>query len=98
MNLILFILTNFSLAFLVKEVDGPFNIILFVRNKLMTNKYVGLFFYNLFSCYFCVGIWTSLISYFLTQKEFCVKNFIAYALTGAISCIFLDAALVKLQK
>ncbi len=44
---IVFVLASFSLSFLIKELDGPFDIISWSRNHLMTNKFVGPFFYKL---------------------------------------------------
>jgi hypothetical protein len=56
-------LAIYGLAFLLKESDGPFDLILNGRTYLLQNKYVGVFFYKLLSCYFCVGTYSGAIVY-----------------------------------
>ena len=55
--IIIYLLAIFSLAFFFKESDGPFGIMNKIRSLLMNNKYVGVFFYKLLSCNFCIGCW-----------------------------------------
>jgi hypothetical protein len=64
-SLILCFLAIFGLVFLFKETDGPFNIFNFIRNRLMLNKYIGVFFYKLLLCYFCTGCHAGWIIYLL---------------------------------
>lgn len=97
MNILISLLAIFSLAFLIKELDGPWNLISKTRNLLMRNKYVGVFFYKLFSCYYCIGFHCSYIIYFLQMKTFVWNFFILWILAGSIICIIIDAILNKLN-
>jgi len=69
-NIFIYLLASFGLSFLIKENDGPFNIIGRLRNLLMTNKYIGVFFYKLLSCWFCLGCWTGAFIYFLIYRYY----------------------------
>lgn len=69
MEIILYLLAAFGLAFLIKESDGPWGLMAKLRNVLMRNKYVGVFFYKLLDCYFCVGCHTGWIIYLLSTKK-----------------------------
>jgi hypothetical protein len=59
--ILLNILSAISLAFLIKELNGPFDIFINLRSKLLSNKHVGGFFYSLFDCYYCLTFHTSYI-------------------------------------
>lgn len=58
-----------GLIFFLKEADGPFGILNFIRNVLLSNKYVGVFFYKLLSCYFCTGCYVGVIIYLLSSNQ-----------------------------
>lgn len=98
LNTIIIILAIFGLAFLIKDSSGPWGIMSWIRNKLINNKFVGVFFFKLFDCYFCVGAYAGLIIYLLTQKNYQVNFIICWVLAGGIISLMLDALLTKLHK
>jgi hypothetical protein len=97
MGTIISLLAIFGLAFLIKESDGPWGIMAWIRNQLIRNKYVGVFFYKLLSCYFCVGFHCGWIVYLLQEKEFAWQFLILWGLTGGVICLILDGVLTKLH-
>lgn len=90
----------FAISFLIKESSGPFDIMSKIRNKLMTNKYVGVFFYKLLSCYFCVGTHAGWIVYLLSNKPetWTIPAFILWALTGGAVSLLLSSVFERLQR
>lgn len=98
MEIIIILLAIFGLAFLFKESDGPWGIMSWLRNRLMTNKYVGVFFYKLLSCYFCVGFWSGIVVYLLSQDLWKFNLLICWGLAGGVICLILDALLAKLHQ
>jgi hypothetical protein len=89
METLIYLLSIFGLAFLIKESDGPFDIMLHLRNMLMRNKYVGVFFYKLLECYFCVGCHAGWIIYLLQMNNFNLYSLIIWTLAGgSFSLIF----------
>ena len=99
MNYIFYLLASFSLAFLIKQSDGPFGIIAWLRNKLMLNKIIGVFSYKLLSCWHCIGFHSSWIIYLIMTpfNEFNIRSFIIYSLAGAAFCYIAAAILEKIQ-
>jgi len=87
----IFYLAVYTLAFALKEKDGPFNILSVLRNKLFLNKYLGVFFIKLFECYFCLGFYLSATLYLL-QFESLTKMVIA-SLAGATTTMILSLIL-----
>ena len=83
MNQIIFLLSTFGLTFLVKEMDGPFGIIGYSRNLLMRIPYIGTFIYNLLQCPFCIGTWSGIIIYLLSQNYINCNILICWALASA---------------
>lgn len=96
MNIIFYIAAIIGLSFLIKDSDGPWGLMASIRNKLMLNKYVGVFFYKLLSCYFCIGCHAGYVIYLLSSKytSWNVFDFIIWILAGGtfslIFNIFLD--------
>lgn len=89
LDTIIVVCAIFSLAFLLKESDGPWGIINWFRNWLFSNKYIGVFAYKLFDCYFCLGCHTGWIIYLLSQPNWQPNLLICWALAGGvISLIF----------
>ncbi len=97
MIVIIYLLAIFGLSFFIKESDGPFEISLRLRNLLMTNKYVGVFFYKLLSCYFCVGCHAGWIIYLLQMSNFSFSSMILWSLAGGTFSLFADKILSKLM-
>lgn len=99
MEFILAILTMYAISFLIKEIDGPFGIFSLIRNKLMLNRFVGVFFYKLLECYFCVGFHSGWITYLLFnwQKEWHLNFIIIWGLAGSATGIIFNAVLMRLN-
>ena len=93
--MIIELLAIFGLAFAIKELDGPFSIVSSIRNKLMNNKFVGVFFYELFSCYFCVGFHCGYIVYLLRTsfKDWHFGYLILWSFAGGIFSILMNTLL-----
>jgi hypothetical protein len=98
METLVYLLAIFGLAFFLKESDGPFDIILHLRNKLMSNKYLGVFFYKLLSCYFCCGFHCGYLIYLLSQKNWSFNLLICWALAGGTISLILDAVIDYLHQ
>ena len=96
MEIIICLLAMFGLAFLIKESDGPWGIIAWLRGFVMRNKYIGTFFYKLLDCYFCVGFHCGWMVYLLHEQSYKWQFFILWGLAGATISLILDALLSKL--
>lgn len=92
------ILAIFGLAFLIKDSDGPWGIMNLMRRTLMQNKHVGVFFYKLFECYFCVGCHCGWIVYLLSQDTWSPQFFVLWTLAGGVVGLMLNAALTRLHR
>lgn len=92
---IIIICAIFGLAFLVKESDGPWGIIGWFRNKLFTTKYIGVFFFKLLDCYFCLGFHCGWIIYLLSQNHYTWQFFTLWGLAGGVICLILDRLLSR---
>lgn len=97
MNLLICLLAMFGATFAFKETDGPFDIMSHLRSKLMQNKYLGVFFYKLLSCYFCSGFYGGLIIYLLHEKVWHWNLLIIWGLAGGSISLIIDGLLSKLH-
>jgi hypothetical protein len=97
---IITILSIYGLAFILKEKEGPFGLISKLRNFLFTRKSLGVFFYNLFDCYLCLGTHCGYLIYLIKTpiQHYHISQFILYALAGGVICLLIDAILIKLHK
>jgi hypothetical protein len=82
------LLAVFGLTFLIKQSDGPWGIINWFRNKLISNQFAGVFFYKLLDCWFCTGCHAGWIVYLLYLTH---QFFIIWVLAGGAICIILGA-------
>ena len=98
MDIIVPILAIFGLAFLIKDSDGPWGIMNWMRRTLMQNKYVGVFFYKLFECYFCVGCHCGWVVYLLSHDSYNFQFFVIWALAGGTISLILDGLLARLHR
>lgn len=98
MEILISLLAIFGLAFLFKESDGPWGVMSWLRNRLMANKYVGVFFYKLLACYFCVGFHCGWVMYLLSQEHWKFNLLICWGLAGGVICLILDGLLTKLHQ
>lgn len=97
MEIILYLFATFGLAFFIKEKDGPFDLMNKIRVYLLSNKYVGVFFYKLLDCYFCISFHTGWIIYLTTQKEWHLNLLFCWALAGAVGSLILSKLLERLS-
>lgn len=89
MIIFLMILSICSLSYFVQNLSGPFNIFGLIRNKLLKNKYIGTFVYELLSCPWCVGFHSGYLIYLLLCVEFDFRFFIIFGLAGStINALF----------
>lgn len=95
---IITIMSIFGAAYFAKESSGPFGIMSLVRNKLISNKYIGVFFFKLFDCFFCTGCWSGGIIYLLHESEWHVNLFVLWVLAGGAISFILNAILERLWR
>jgi hypothetical protein len=88
----------YGLAFFVRQSDGPFDVMNKLRNWLLTNKYVGVFFFNLLECWFCVGCHCGWIVYLLYAEHYTWQFFIIWTLTGGVVSLILDDVHERLRR
>lgn len=62
-------LAGWRVAHLLVYEDGPFDIFLKLRDKIIGTGPIEGFFPKLFSCIWCMSIWTTLISYGVFRLE-----------------------------
>ena len=86
----------FGLSFAIKEINGPFGIISKFRNLLMKSKYFGVFFYELLSCYFCVGFWSGIIIYLISNEHFRFGNLFIFGFAGAMLSMLFSMIMEKI--
>ena len=98
MNVIILLLAVFGLAYLVKDSNGPWDVMSWLRNHLFRNKYVGTFFYNLLDCYFCTGTWAGVGIYLLTAEIYKLSGLIIWGLSGGAASLILSAVLARLHR
>lgn len=100
LDTIITICSIYGLSFLLKESDGPWGIMAWMRNKLMTNKIVGVFFYKLFDCYFCLGCHVGYIIYCIYTPilQWHLNQFILWSLAGGAISYFFNIIIGYLNK
>lgn len=82
------VLAAYSVAFLLKELNGPFDVILLIRSYLFQSKF-GVFFYKLFDCYYCLTFHTSYIISFILGLPMLLTFVIAFV--SSICSLFLNS-------
>lgn len=92
------LLAIYGLAFLFKESDGPWGIMGWARNHLVNNKYVGVFFFTLLDCYFCVGCHCGWMVYLLNHSTYKIQSFILWTLAGGAISLILDGLMTLLHR
>ncbi len=98
LDVIIAVCAIFGLAFFIKETEGPWGVMSWVRNKLMRNDHVGVFFIKLLECYFCLGFHCGWIVYLLANDHWSVQFFILWGLAGGVISIMMDALLTRLHR
>jgi hypothetical protein len=97
MEILIYIFAIYGLVFLIRDIDGPWGILSWLRSKLMQNKYVGVFFFKLLDCPYCSGWWAGIAIYLLSQKEWHLNLLICWGLASAIISLMLDRVVAKLN-
>jgi hypothetical protein len=87
----------FGLAFLLKESDGPWGLIGSFRSWLFNRPHVGVFFFKLFDCYFCLGFHCGWIVYLLAEDHWKFQFLFLWGLAGGIISLIFSALLAKLN-
>lgn len=86
------------MSFLLKESDGPWGIMNWMRHKLISNKLCGVFFFKLLSCPFCMGCHAGWMIYLLSENVWRWNYFFIWMLAGGTINLMMNAALEKLYK
>jgi hypothetical protein len=93
---IIVIFAIYGLAHAIKETDGPWNLIGRWRNLMMRIPFIGVQFFKLLDCYFCLGFHCGWIVYLLAEQDYKWQFFILWGLAGASLSLILNALLTKL--
>jgi hypothetical protein len=94
---LIMILAIYSLSFFVRNSSGPFDIFSKLRSKLLKSSKLGVFFYELLSCPFCVGFHCGYVIYTLQCIDFKFSLFILWGLAGSTVVAFFDSLFNKLS-
>lgn len=92
MNIVIYLLAVYGLTFLIRSADGPWGLMSKIRNKLIDNKYIGVFFYKMLDCVFCTAIHSSWII-FLMFMPFTLFELIVFAFAGASFSLIIEKIL-----
>jgi hypothetical protein len=98
MNIIILVLAIFGLAFTIKQTEGPWEIVSRWRNFMMRIPFIGVQFYKLLDCYFCLGFHCGWIVYLLSASVYHWQFFILWGLAGGTISLILDGVLTRLHR
>lgn len=98
MNIVISLLAIFGLTFFIRDSDGPWGVMAWLRNKLMNNPFAGVFFFNLLGCPFCTGCHSGWIIYLLTMKQFEWQLFMIWIFAGGAISLILETILGRLHR
>jgi len=88
-----------GLVYALKEIDGPWGIIAWWRNFMMRLPFLGVFFYKLIGCYFCLGFHVGWVIYTISARGSVTWNyFLLWGLAGASISLIFSAVLGQLYK
>lgn len=87
---LIMILAVYSLSFYIRNLSGPFNIFGIIRNSLMRLPWLGVFFYQLLDCPWCLGWYMGCAIYLLQSMQFSINLIILWGLAGSAIVAFLD--------
>lgn len=90
MNTAVLLLAIYGLNYIVRNSDGPFDLIIKARRWLINNTYVGSFFFKLLECPVCSGFWCGLAIYLIAIQPIKLSESLLWALTGSAVCLILD--------
>ena len=95
MLVLIAIFAIFGLAFAIKQTDGPWDIMARWRNWMMRIPFIGVQFYKLLDCYFCLGCWSGMIVYLLYVNHFMI---VLWFLAGGTICLVVDGVISRLHQ
>lgn len=80
---IIYLFATLGISILISKKDGPFNMIAKFRDMLFSNKYIGVFSYNLINCLYCSSFWVGflLISF--------LQGISVFSIVFAFACSFM---------
>jgi hypothetical protein len=96
--ILIYLLAAYGLAFSLKELAGPWGIFSKLRNYLFTSTKFGVFFYELFSCYFCLGFHTGWIVNLFSPEPFHFGALLIWGFASGIFCLIIDACYNKVSQ
>jgi hypothetical protein len=97
MEIIVVLLAAYGLAFIIKEKDGPWDLITKTRQYLLNNKKVGVYFYKLLSCYFCLGVQTGILITALYKQSLAPNLLITWGLASGVVVLILSKVIARLD-
>jgi hypothetical protein len=98
MTTIITILAIYGLYFAIKETNGPWDLISKWRNLMMRIPFIGVQFYKLLECPYCLGFWAGLIIYLLSNQSYKLSWAGCWGLAGGTICLLMDGILNWLHK
>lgn len=98
MELLVKIFAICGLLYTIKEIDGPWGVVAWLRNALMRLPFLGVFFYKLFSCSFCLGFHVGWVIYIIAEDVPKLNFLILWGLAGAAISIIFSGVLGQLYK
>lgn len=98
--IVLNILAIYTLSFVIRNLPGPFNSFGIIRNWFMRLPFfIGIFFYQLLECPWCIGFHCGYFIYLLTSFNHIQLNFfLLWGLAGSAIVAIIDQALERLSK
>lgn len=85
MDVVLMLLCIAGLSFAVKQLEGPFDVFSKVRNLVARIPVLGPVVFGVFTCDFCLGLWTSLGLYLLTNMgSWSITEAVVWAFGGGM--------------
>jgi hypothetical protein len=98
MNIIILILSIYGLTFIIRQSDGPWDLISRWRNWMMRLPIVGVQFYKLLDCPVCTGWWSGLCVYLLSEESYKLSWVFLWGLAGSSVGLILDRVLAFLDR
>lgn len=84
------LLSVIGLCFIMSQAEGPFGLFSKIRSYLFRHEYLGVYFYKLFQCPFCLGINCGMaIFLFYHNLDVSLNDFVCFSLaSGAMNKLF----------
>ena len=90
MSNLFLIFSIYSIAYILRNLAGPFNLFDKLRIFLFNNKLFGVFFFELFSCPWCFGFHCGYIVYLLFTNNILIKEILLWGLVGSFITFVFD--------